>query len=213
MLTIVTPSANGDFQGTLPAYEEAYRSTDNPFLAFIHDDVEIHDDRWEEWVMSVFQEESSIGVIGFAGALQFGHPDIYKRTYRIADLMRYGFKSNLENAEQHGERWEGSCNVAFLDGFALIVRRELLDKMGGWQPDKWPPHHVYDLRLACEARRHGYRMRLVGISCAHRGGTTSCSPGYQEWARTTKWGSDLEMHKQGHRMIYDEYMDVLPWSV
>jgi len=113
----------------------------------------------------------------------------------------------------HGTRFTGEMDVAVLDGFALIVRRELLDKMGGWRPDIWPPHHVYDYRVCCEAHRHGYVVRLVGVRCHHLGGRTATTSEYQEWCKTTKWGSDVAMHEEGHRLLYLEYGDVLPFSL
>jgi len=119
--------------------------------------------------------------------------------------------SNTTDAENHGQRYTGARDVAVLDGFALIVQRALLDKCGGWQPDKWPPHHCYDYRIAAEARRQGYRVRMVGVACQHFGGRTATTPQYQEWAKKTKWGSDAEMHRIGHRMFYEEYRDVMPW--
>ena len=85
--------------------------------------------------------------------------------------------------------------------------------MGGWRPDKWPPHHVYDYRVCCEAHRHGYAVRLIGIRCHHLGGRTATTAEYQEWCKTTKWGSDVGMHEAGHKMLYEEYRDVLPYSL
>ena len=138
------------------------------------------------------------------------HPDIYKVPYYLQQLGRSYYRSNTIDAESHGERFTGACDVATLDGFALIVRRELLDKMGGFPVGELPDHHCYDYFLTLSAWRHGYRVRLCGIKCHHKGGLTAVSKEYQEWATKTKWGSDVEMHKQGHRWIYEEFADVLP---
>lgn len=205
---------NGE-NGVLAAYEHGYLSAKGEtesIICYAHDDVEVFDKDWQERVETEFQDPT-VGLVGFGGAKRHGTPDLYKRPYKLTNLARFDYYSNQKDAETHGTRFDGVMDVAVLDGFCLIVRQELLDKMGGWQPDKWCPHHIYDYRVAAEARRHGYRIRMVGISCHHHGGKTATSAAYQEWCKTTKWGSDAEMHRQGHRMFFDEYRDVMPWEV
>jgi GT2 family glycosyltransferase len=201
-------------EGVLSAYEEAAACNKGvgDVLAYIHDDVEIFEDCWVDRVLKEFEDET-VGLVGFGGAVRHGAPHLYKVPYKLTDLARFGYYSNQRDAEAHGTRFGGAMDVAVLDGFALIVRPEVVEGMGGWQPDKWPPHHNYDYRLCAETRRQGYRIRMVGVYCHHHGGKTATSSEYQEWCKTTKWRSDAEMHKAGHRMFYDEYRDVMPWEV
>jgi hypothetical protein len=198
-------------EGVLVAYECAIKDSSEPIIAYIHDDVEIYDRDWYDVVEKQF-EDPAVGLVGFGGAKRHGAPDLYKKPYRLTDLARADYWSNTKDAETHGRRLKHneSTEVVVLDGFALIVRREVLDGMGGWQPDVWPGHHNYDYRLCAETRRQGYKILAVGVDCHHHGGRTATTSEYQEWAKTTKWGSDVEMHKQGHRMFYDEYRDVMP---
>jgi hypothetical protein len=196
--------------GVINLYEIPVRKGALPIVAYVHNDVIIKEQGWDQRVEDAF-EDTEVGVVGFGGALCHGSPDLYKTPYKLQQLGRSYYFSNVDDAEEHGARFTGTKEVAVLDGFALIVRRELLEKMGGWQPEKWPPHHVYDYRVCCEAHRHGYKVMLVGVRCHHLGGRTATTDTYQEWAKGTKWGSDVEMHKAGHRMLYDEYKDVLPW--
>lgn len=119
----------------------------------------------------------------------------------------------MDDAEHHGERFVGARDVALLDGFSLIVRREILDRAGGFPVDRYPDHHVYDQWTCLMAHRLGYRVRLVGVKCHHRGGLTSVSPEYQAWAAKTKWGSDAEMHTEGHKLIYEDFRGILPVRV
>lgn len=196
--------------GVINLYQEGMEKGSRPIVAFIHNDVIMKEQGWDTRVLAAFNDPL-VGVVGFGGALTHGSPDIYKVPYKLQQLGRSYYFSNVDDAEVHGTRFEGEMEVAVLDGFALIVRRELLEKMGGWQPDKWPPHHIYDYRVCCEAHRHGYKVMLVGVRCHHLGGRTAVRADYQEWAKTTKWRSDVGMHEAGHRMLYDEYKDVLPW--
>lgn len=204
---------NGD-NGVIDAYDRAYRAaieTKADVIAYIHDDVTIHDQDWCERAEREFADPA-VGLVGFGGATRHGVPHLYKVRYELTQLARFNYFSNTDDAEVHGTRFAGSMDVAVLDGFALIVRRELLDKCNGWEPDKWPPHHIYDYRICAEARRHGYRVRMVGVRCQHHGGGNSISDEYQQWAKQTKWGSDVEMHKEGHRLFYERYRDVMPYE-
>jgi hypothetical protein len=200
-------------KGVIGSYEEAWRACSDKtnLFAFIHDDVQMH----QSWTTRVYEqfEDPKVGVVGFGGARIHGDPDIYKKPYQLTQLGRGDYFSNVDDAETHGTRFDGAMDVAVLDGFSLVVRRELLEKMGGWQPEKWPPHHVYDYRVCLEAHRHGYKVQVVGVKCHHHGGRTATTSEYQKWADATQWGSDVGMHKAGHRMIYDEYRDVLPVNV
>jgi len=203
---------NGD-HGVVEAYQAAYLTTPLfPVLGYNHDDVSIHEADWAARVDREF-DDPKVGVVGFGGATRHGVPHLYKVPYQLVQLARFNYFSNTDDAEVHGTRFTGAMDVAVLDGFALFVRRELLDKCNGWEPDQWPPHHLYDYRICAEARRHGYRVRMVGVRCQHHGGGTSVSEEYQQWAKQTKWGSDAEMHKEGHRLFYERYRDVMPWEV
>lgn len=204
-----TPESNLGVVGSLQA---GYERTTEPIIACIHDDVIVHDSNWIERVLTEF-DDPEVGVVGFCGALAHGADDLYKVPYRLNDLARFGVLSNMDDAEVHGERFTGSHDVAVLDGFSLIVRRSLLDACGGWHPERWTAHHLYDYVICAQARRFGYRVRVVGVASRHIGGVTATSSVYQEWATGTKWGSDVNMHIAGHRMFYDEFTDVMPWRV
>lgn len=198
--------------GMLPAYQKGLEKTktyhyDKPpaeFLAYLHDDCRINDPQWPEKVLAEFRDPA-VGLVGFGGAKDHGARDIYKIPYDYRQLGRSRFISNMEDAEVHGERFTGSTEVAVLDGFALIVRRELLEKAGGW-PIGTPVGYVaYDYWLSCIAHRLGYKIRLVGVACKHYGGATfvKLGVGKTEEAQKQYWDA--------HKYIYDEFKDTLPW--
>lgn len=211
-------------RGLVQSYQDAY--TGNPqglrhapaLLAYVHDDVEIKEERWAHRVRQEFKHDPTVGLVGFGGAKQHGAADIYKTPYVLQQLGRTGYLSNVDDAETHGQRFAEATDVAVLDGFVLIVRRDVLDRAwlrtdpsfyGGW-PTKHLRFHCYDYYLCCMARRLGYRIRVDGVRCHHHGGRTSTTKEYQEWL-AEKGMTDVEDHQQSHRWIYEEFQDVLPW--
>lgn len=196
--------------GVIGSYQRLYLDTDQDIIAYLHDDVICREQDWDERVLEEFADPS-VGVVGFGGALHHGASTLYKTPYRLQQLARSQYRSNVDDAETHGERFSGACDVAVVDGFAIVVRRALLDRIGGWPVLRYPPHHNYDYFICCAAHRCGYRVRLVGVRCHHLGGRTALSPDYNKWVAGSSWGSDAAMHEAGHRLIYDEFRDVLPW--
>lgn len=184
------------------AYQRIYEGSKEPILAYLHDDLIIHEDGWDQRVLHEF-ENPKVGIVGFAGAPGHGHPMMYEQAYNACALGRVGFKSNMRNAEVHGARFTGSCEVAVLDGMALFVRRELLDRCGGWPKMSESPigYFCYDYWICCMAHRYDYTIRLVGVDCDHLSG------------RSTGLNPNLRVNfEEAHRWLYDNCKDVLPWS-
>jgi len=193
-------------KGMLPAYQRALDKTyEYDILAFLHDDLIIHDPEWASKVLAEFRDPR-VGLVGFGGALGHGSPELYKVPYDYHQRGRSQFLSNMDDAEIHGKRFTGSCDVAVLDGFALIVRRQILEKAGGW-PVTQLGYVGYDYWLSCMTRRLGYRIRLVGVSCAHLGGRTFVKLGLGQGPE--HWAQFLAAHEY----IYNEFKDVLPFHV
>jgi len=175
-------------------------------LAFIHDDVICRERGWDERVLHEF-EDPEVGLVGFGGARWHGVSELYKRPYELIQLVRGDYMSNTDDAEVHGARFTGSCDVAVLDGYVLIVRRDLLDRAGGWRGlASGCDFYCYDYALSAMARRLGYRIRLVGVRCHHLGGRTSVAAGALP-------ATSPEAREAAHRWFYETYRDVMPARV
>lgn len=199
--------------GMLPAYQSGLLHVTADILAFLHDDAIIRDPEWSSKVLAEF-EDPKVGLVGFGGALGHGSPELYKVPYDYHQLGRSQFLSNMDDAEVHGKRFTGACDVAVLDGFALIVRRKILEKADGWPIKELSVndtpvglHHCYDYWLCCMTRRLGYRIRVVGIACQHLGGRTFVKLGLG------KGPEHWEQFLAAHEYIYNEFKDVLPFHV
>ncbi len=184
----------------LNSFQQCYLHSNEPILAYIHDDVMIYEKGWDERVLRQFSDPR-VGVVGFGGALGHGLPQLYEVPYELRHLARQNFLSNMRTAEVHGGRFTGERDVAILDGFALFVRRPILDKVGGWPLSKPVGYFMYSEWLCCEARRQGYTIRLVGVDCDHLGGKSS---GYIP---------PTDNYEEAHRYFYENNRDVMPWRV
>ncbi len=192
-------------QGMMKAYDQAWREHDYDVLAYFHDDLILKGPWAWSWRVMKELDDPSVGLVGFGGALRHGRDDLYKTPYDYRQLGRVDYLSNTDDAEVHGTRFEGACDVAVLDGFALIVRRAILEKAGGWPLDTPIGYSLYDYWLSCETRRQGYRIRLLGLPCVHLGGRTAVALG--------KANGSGDAHEKAHRYIYDTCRDVLPVRV
>jgi hypothetical protein len=190
------------------AYQQALESTDPDILVYAHDDVKVHDEKWLEHIVTVFDDHPNCVAVGLGGALSLGHPDLYRTPYRIQNMARGNYMSNQDDWEIHGKRETGTRRVAVLDAFLMAVRRDFLLSVGGW-PVKHLTHHCLDLWLACEAARAEKEIYMVGCSVLHSGGGTSTNAIYA----TAQWkqGGTLETdHQAPHRWLAETYRDVLP---
>jgi len=197
--------------GMVPAFHKLWEShQDEDALIYMHTDLEILDDNWAERLAFELMEPD-VGVVGFGGAMSMGHPDLYKRPYRMEQLARDDYWSNQVGWETHGRQETGERDVAVLDGFLLAVKGSLLKRLGGWA---WFPFgfHCYDTSLCLMAHRLGYRVRMVGVRCDHHGGGTSTKAEYVEWLRDR--GRTVEQdHQEPHVWVAHEFRDVLPVRV
>lgn len=196
-----------DNLGVTGSLQFLYEHSFAPIIAFLHSDVEIFEQGWDERVLREF-DDPQVGVVGFGGALQLGENDIYRLPYKLTQLARVGYLSAQRDWQTHGEFTKGSLDVATLDGFALIVRRELLDKWGGWPVERYPFHN-YDNMLCLHAHKVGWRVRLVGVDCIHHGGSTSTTEQAQaHWK--AQGTSDVAIHEQSHLNLYEDGRGWLP---
>jgi hypothetical protein len=183
------------------AYQQIYQDSKEGVIGYLHDDLVCDEIDWDYRVMHEFLDPE-VGLVGFGGATRHGSPDLYVKPFEISQLARGNFMSNMKDAEVHGERFRGERDVAVLDGMALFVRRELLDNIGGWPVNTPCDYFMYSEAICCQARRLGYRIRLVGVAVDHLGG------------KSTGLNKDFHPDYEGeHRWLAEEFKDVLPWAV
>ncbi len=192
------------------AYQQLLDACQSDVIIYIHDDVTIHDPDWLSRVMALFENPNCVAV-GLGGATALGSRDLYRKPYNIWNMARRGYASNQTDAETHGQRFDGSRQVAVLDAFLMAVRVDWLRSRGGW-PVEHLSHHCLDLWIACEAARTGREVWMVGVDCTHHGGGSSTTKEYAQ-AKWLQGGTMESDHQIPHRWLYEEYKDVMPVEI
>jgi len=184
-------------------------------LPFFHEDVTVSGDDWPYAVSAFFDSHPKCGMVGFGGALGLGTNDLYKKPYKLTQLARVDFVSNMMDAEQHGRRVTVPTQVVVLDGFCQIIRRVAYEGVGGWQTvlDLGIEFHCYDTCMACLLAEKGWEVWMLPVPCHHYGGRTSTTPEYDAWLRSRGINGDSEIHEKAHRIIYDRFKNILPLRV
>ncbi len=188
-------------------YQEILDSCTADILVMLHADVTIHDPEWLNRIMMLFENPECVAV-GPGGAIGLGTPDLYRKPFRIQNMIRIGYASNQDDWQVHGGHFTGNRRVAVLEQFCMAVRVEWLRNRGGW-PVGHCNHHMLDAFIACEAARDDKEVWQCGFSVLHSGGAASTSPIYRE-AKWLHGGSLVTDHIAPHRWIFSRYPDVLP---
>lgn len=156
-------------RGVLKVMDEAWREAKGDVIAILHNDVAVYEYGWDDRVLATFADPT-VGLAGFLGAEGIGHTGGRQNTF-----------SNLLEAEIHGARETGNREMIMFDGLALIGRREMFEKVGGFDME-YSLHHWYDRDISLASFSNGYKNMYIGIGCHHLSGITANRPDYQEWA-------------------------------
>lgn len=209
--------------------DRAQKLNPKSLLCFLHDDVEIFTQNWDEVLVNFFRSShSNCGLAGFGGAFGLGTDDLYSTPYQLQQLIRIGYRSNAYDWAMHGEHLRVSQRVAVLDGLALVFRPEAYNAMAGltvggreyrgWLECAWNdriPFHMYDAWACLRLARLGWEVWAVPIEFHHQGGGTSVQFGveYEEMVRRLGFESGQALFESAHQTIYDKFRDVLPLRV
>jgi hypothetical protein len=179
----------------------------------VHDDVLIEQEGWDLVVTRALDQ--GVKFAGFGGATMLGSADLYHTPYDPMQLARGGFVSNMRDAEAHGRRARTPVQCVVFDGFCQIGTKDWFEGAWQWLAASGARHHFYDGMLGCLAARAGVQPGLMlPVACHHYGGRTAVgSAQYQAWARTQHPDGDQGFWEEAHRIGYEAFRDVLPFSV
>lgn len=188
--------------GVIPALQQGYRHSTGDIVAFMHNDLFLYEHGWNIRIQHYFDAIPGLGLAGFFGCKGLSH-----------DGSRVHCMSNMDEAAHYGGRpvrgeWEP---VVVLDGYSLICRRAMLDRVGGFDPG-YLYHHYYDYDLSLASLANGFRNIVVNVPCAHPGGFTSWGQGYQAWIHAAMGvpGADGLLYQQNLNRFRNKWRHWLP---
>lgn len=180
-------------------------------IACLHDDCLIQEPRWATQVLNYFATHSQCVLLGFGGAAQLGEDQVDGVPYRPELLVRKDFMSNMQDAEAHGRRVITPRQVAVLDGFSLIVRREYTRLLWGQLKHLRLTHHAYDAAAGAIVAQAGLEVHLLPLACHHLGGQTAVGDAdYQTWARAQTPKGDQGFWEDAHARVFQAFHQLLP---
>jgi hypothetical protein len=205
----IDDTTEGEQAGFLTKCDRMWRKSDADIIGYLHSDLYTLEHGWDQRVLAEFANPR-VAVVGFVGATQLGRDDIYRVPYDFRQLARGDVWSNLTDWEVHGGHETGSRKVAVIDSCVVCVRRSFLARIGGWPIARYPnSSHCSDLWICAMAHRLGLSVQLVGVKAQHRSGGKGQAG--SQWL--TDRGGDDKFHKDAHKLIYDDFRDVLPIRV
>ncbi len=143
-------------QSMLSGYREGYDSTDAEFIVFMHQDVFILNRGFLQDILSIFDSDDRIGMIGMVGAPKVSDDFVMWNERRIGNCFMKGDLTDYSGYRYSIEK-ENYEDVEVVDGFLMVYRRktgkELIirdDIFTGWD--------FYDVSMSLEVLKENRRV-------------------------------------------------------
>jgi len=152
-------------------YNVLVEKSDGEILCFVHDDARILSKSWILKIRDFFDEHPEAGVVGLVGSDKMVPNDLYPLLYANGEDHYFG-KLVQGNVTRQFQPVNGFKEVVAVDGFCFFIRKEVLEKIGGFNEKTYdwdgPCFHMYDIDLCFEARKAGYKNYVIaGILAQH----------------------------------------------
>ena len=195
--------------GSTKAFNVGVSISHGEYLALLHNDLMVKEVGWDVKLINFLDNHHEAGVIGFHGALALGANDIYRVPYELTQLARAHCFSNLEDAEEHGQRISSPVECIVVDGMAICCRRSDWEAWGGM--DENYIHHMYDNDLCVTAHYDGKKNYVLPVLAKHVSGQTANYERYNQ--AFSDHGGDAGIHVESHEYFYKKWMGKLPVSI
>ena len=141
------------------AYNIGANKARGDIICFCHEDILFKTNNWGQKIISIFNSNAKIGIVGFAGAHFL--PDCPMYWSSSPFISEY----NLNN--DNGQIIEFFCtdyyneqNIAeavAVDGLCFFVRRELFEQIS-FDEKTYKGFHLYDMDICMQAIKAGYKV-------------------------------------------------------
>ncbi len=160
---------NSENVGFGPACNQAVEATngtkyENSDVFLLNNDTRLIENSLNN-LKRVLYSSDDIGAVGSVSNYAGNKQQIDVLFDRVEEYVEYGRKNNEDIDDDFEERVR-------LSGFAMLIRRDVWNKVGGFDED-FAPGYFEDDALAMEILKHGYRLMLVKNSFIYHAGSQS----------------------------------------
>jgi len=194
--------------GVRHSLNQGWRESTGDIVLFMHNDLMIYEKDFDTKLKKAFLNNDELGAVGAFGAKAIGSANIYKVPYEMSQLARGG---NISNARMdkniHGFRnlRREFENVAVFDGMFMCFKRELLQKVDGFDPIT-QTFHNYDNLMCIKSLENGYENIVIPMDVDHLGGATTVKESWSEVFGKTK----QQVHEDAHPPLWEYGKGKLP---
>ena len=169
--------AQGENLGFARACNVGWRATESPYVLFLNPDAELDTEAVGD-LAAVLDEEDDVAIVGPRlvdpdGSIahsQRRFPTL-RSTFSQALFLHRVFSTSpwAEEIVRDESRYLEPCDVEWLSGACLLIRREALERIGGW--DESFVLYSEDTEICRAAWSNGYRVRYEPKAVVrHQGG-------------------------------------------
>lgn len=158
----ITYHRNPENVGLIKTLNHGWRLARGEFVCFLHNDTEMREPQWLERLLQVLESDPSVGLAGLYGAR------------RVRRDGRYVGRTIRHSLAEAPTLREPMAEVAVVDGVCLFLRRELLERLGGFD-EGYGFFHGYDKDISLAVRETGRRCVVVNAPFIHTGAGTRSS--------------------------------------
>ncbi len=191
---------NEENLGPIRGINQGIKAAKYSYVAVIHTDVLILESGWMEKIISVMENDPKIGIAGLAGR---------KEIYNTGCVNEESLKHSLQDDDLNEPMTEDVAEVAVLDGLCFVLRRELIDKIGGLD-ETYGYMHCYDLDVSMQSAEAGFKNVVVKVPALHlaNGGMTRKTRAYKRIVK-----DDYGLLKQNCKIFSRKWRNMLPRKV
>lgn len=190
----ITYIRNNINMGLIKAYNKGIKLSNTEFICFLHNDILLKQVGWLEEMIGIMESNSGIGLAGVYGAKKIKKTGRTEARTTVHDMHGEGRQSLYEH-------------VAVVDGVCMLVRRSLLEEIGGFD-ENYGLMHGYDRDMSLSVIGRGYRNIVVMIPFEHRSGSTRHSIDYKNMV-----GDDMSLRKKNFGYFVSKWHKILPLDV
>ena len=196
----ITYIRNEENLGPIRAINQGIKAARYSYVMAMHNDVIIMENGWLRKIASAMDADPAIGVAGLAGR---------KEIYKTGCVNEESLKHNLQNEDLNAPMAEEVSEVAVVDGLCFVMRRSLLDKIGGLD-ETFGYMHCYDLDLSLQSKSAGFKNVVVKAAAMHigNGGMTRKMREYRDLVK-----DDYGLLKRNCKILAKKWARLLPLKV